>query len=84
MTPQELRDQFTLSENKTCFACNGIALMPTHQYVSWLEQKVINLTASLQFQQDMNALVVGPDVCPKCGSEDVVTTIYCNKCQIAM
>jgi hypothetical protein len=24
------------------------------------------------------------DVCPKCGSEDIVTTIYCNKCQEAL
>ena len=24
------------------------------------------------------------DVCPRCGSEDIVTTIYCNKCNKAM
>lgn len=24
------------------------------------------------------------DVCPKCGSDDIVITVYCNKCQEAI
>ena len=66
MTPEELRDQFKIKTGRKAVGFRGAS----NDYVEWIEQKVIDLTASLQFQQDMNALTVGPDVCPRSGSED--------------
>ena len=81
MTPRELRTDYVIEHNSDYHLDpNLITSGRAVRYIEWLEKKVIDLTESLQFQQDMNALAVGPDVCPKCGSEDIVTTIYCNKC----
>ena len=67
MTPQELRTDYVIEHNSDYHLDpNLITSGRAVRYIEWLEKKVIDLTESLQFQQDMNALAVGPDVCPKC------------------
>lgn len=82
MTAQDLRAEFKEEYPLTepillSNSCYGMT------YGKWLEQRLVkSLNVQIEWDELMAQCVT--DCCPKCGSEDIVTTIYCNKCQEAL
>ena len=78
MTPQE---QFKKEMQMPVSAYHkGFAF--TEEYVLWLEKRLLAAETKHEFDHLIDE-ASKTDVCPKCGSEDIITTIYCNKCKEA-
>lgn len=81
-TPQDIRKEFSRLTHTT-LSITGVL---DHDYTHWLEHKLIQANQSLKEKAEIDQLMdlCETPCCPKCGSEDILITIYCNECQEAL